>query len=127
MTAPVVTAENGITAKINLFNNAIGFGNSRARESDSDSSTGTQTVIFELFHGDIPVSIVAAALKVDTGTYSANFNVSDPAGYTVKAFVVSKYSNNITSLGLNLATVKTQLELDQAMMNANNNNNNRPE
>ncbi|MBW7453879.1 Ig-like domain-containing protein [Paenibacillus sepulcri] len=107
VTAPEVSALNGITAKINLFNNAY--------ENDS---IGNQTVVFELFNGSTPVSIVAANLKVNTGTYSANFNVNDAASnpnYTVKVFVVSKYSSEAAGLGLNLATVKTQLELDQAM------------
>ncbi|TXK80373.1 hemoblobin-interacting domain-containing protein [Paenibacillus sp. N3.4] len=115
MTAPVVTAENGITARINLFNHAKANGN-------NNGSIGTQAVVFELFNGSTPVSIVSSNLKVDTGTYSANFNVSDAAGYTVKAFVVSKYSADSTNIGLNLATVMTQLELDQAMMNADYNN-----
>ncbi len=118
MTAPVVTVENGITAKINLLNNAY------------NNSIGNQTVIFELFNGSSPVSIVASNLKIGTGTYSANFNVADAGtnmNYTVKAFVVSQYSNSSTNIGLNLATVKTQLELDQAMLNGNNNNNNNEE
>ncbi|MCL6602131.1 MAG: DUF1533 domain-containing protein [Paenibacillus sp.] len=116
ITAPVVSVDHGITAKINLFNNA------------NDSNTiGNQTVIFELFNGTTPVSIVAANLKVNTGTYSANFNVSDAAtnpNYTVKVFVVSKYSSDAMNLGLNLATVKTQLEIDQAMSNVGNENHN---
>ncbi|WP_079415609.1 hemoblobin-interacting domain-containing protein [Paenibacillus ferrarius] len=115
MTAPAVTAENGITAKINLVNNA-----------NKSSSNGNQTVIFELFNGSSPVSIVASNLKIGTGTYSANFNVADAGtntNYTVKAFVVSQYSNSSTNIGLNLATVKTQFELDQALLNGNNNNN----
>ncbi|ASA24942.1 hemoblobin-interacting domain-containing protein [Paenibacillus donghaensis] len=117
ITAPVVTAENGITAKINLFNNV---------DTDNNNySIGNQVVLFELFDGSTPVSIVAANLKLNTGTYSANFNVMDGAtnpNYTVRAYVVSKYSSDSTNLGLNLATVKTQLELDQA--NSSNDNNN---
>ncbi|CAH1222751.1 hypothetical protein PAECIP111892_05196 [Paenibacillus auburnensis] len=116
MTAPAVTVDNGISASINLFNNAY-----------RDYVMGNQTVIFELFDGSTPVSIVAANLKVNTGTYSASFNVSDAdtnPNYTVKAYVVSKYSSDYTNLGLNLATVKTQLELDQAILNAETNKNN---
>ncbi|KGE20154.1 DUF1533 domain-containing protein [Paenibacillus wynnii] len=116
ITTPVVSVDNGITAKINLFNNAYDNG-----------SIGNQTVLFELFDGTTPVSIVAANLKVNTGTYSANFNVSDAAtnpNYTVKVFVVSKYSSDSTNLGLNLATVKTQLEINQAMSNVGNDNHN---
>ncbi|WP_053371855.1 hemoblobin-interacting domain-containing protein [Paenibacillus sp. FJAT-27812] len=114
MTAPVVTTENGITAKINLLNHAY-----------QDEFTGNQTVVFELFNGTTPVSIVAANLKLGTGTYSANFNVSDAAtnpNYTVKAYVVSKYSSDPADVGLNLASVKTQSEFDLALMNMGNNN-----
>lgn len=116
ITAPVVTAENGITAKINLFN---------ATEQNNNHPTGYQVVVFELFNGSTPVSIVAAHLKLNTGTYSANFNVTDGAtnpNYTVKAYVVSKYNADPEDLGLNLATVKTQLELDQAIANSDDNN-----
>ncbi|KAI7264220.1 hypothetical protein KC345_g8901 [Hortaea werneckii] len=114
MTAPVVTGDNGITASIRLLNNAY-----------DDEVNGNQTIIFELFDGTSPVSIVAANLKVDTGTYSANFNVGDAAvnpNYTVKAYVVSRYGNDPVNLGLNLATVKTPPELDLAMLAANQNN-----
>ena len=114
MTAPAVTADNGITASIRLLNNAYG-----------DEVNGNQTILFELFDGTAPVSIVAANLKVDTGTYSANFNVGDAAvnpNYTVKAYVVSRYGNDTANLGLNLATVKTPLELDLAILAANQNN-----
>ncbi|MFD1910376.1 hemoblobin-interacting domain-containing protein [Paenibacillus rhizoplanae] len=77
MTAPVVTADNGITATIRLFNNAY-----------AEEVNGNQTILFELFDGNAPVSIVAANLKLSTGTYSANFNVSDVAvnpNYSVKS------------------------------------------
>ncbi|NOV02690.1 hemoblobin-interacting domain-containing protein [Paenibacillus planticolens] len=117
MTAPVVTAKNGITATINLVNNA----------RNNNSTIGNQSVVFELFNGLTPISIVAANLRVDTGTYSANFNVSDAAtnpNFKVKAYIVSKYSNDSTNLGVNLATVKTQLELDQAISKTESNNNN---
>lgn len=116
MTAPVVTADNGITATIRLFNNAY-----------AEEVNGNQTILFELFDGNAPVSIVAANLKLSTGTYSANFNVSDVAvnpNYSVKAYVVSRYGNDPANLGLNLATVKTPLELDLAILAANENNNN---
>jgi hypothetical protein len=116
MTAPAVTTENGITAKINLLNRAY-----------QDEFTGNQSVVFELFNGTTPVSIVEANLKLGTGTYSANFNVSDAAtnpNYTVKAYVVSKYSSDPADVGLNLASVKTQSEFELALMNLGNNNNN---
>ncbi len=113
MTAPVVTTENGITAKINLLNNA-----------DQTQYIGNQSVVFELFNGTTPVSIVAANLKLGTGVYSANFNVSDAAtnpNYTVKAYVVSKYSSDLADVGLNLASIKTQTEFDIALNERNNN------
>lgn len=119
MTAPVVTADHGITASLRLFNNAY-----------DDEVNGNQTIVFELFDGTAPVSIVAANLKLDTGTYSANFNVSDAAvnpNYTVKAYVVSRYGNDPANLGLNLATVKTPLELDLAILAASQNKNNNNE
>lgn len=114
MTAPVVTSDNGITATIRLFNNAY-----------DEEVNGNQIIIFELFSGTAPVSIVAANLKLNTGTYSANFNVGDAAvnpNYTVKAYVVSRYGNDPANLGLNLATVKTPLELDLAILAATQNN-----
>ncbi|WP_141503512.1 hemoblobin-interacting domain-containing protein [Paenibacillus luteus] len=113
MTAPVVTTENGITAKINLLNNAY-----------QNQYTGNQSVVFELFNGTTPVSIVAANLKLGTGVYSANFNVSDAAtnpNYTVKAYVVSKYGADLADIGLNFASIKTQTEFDIALNEKNNN------
>lgn len=112
MTAPVVRTENGITAQINLLSNAY-----------QNQYTGNQSVVFELFNGTTPVSIVAANLKLGTGVYSANFNVSDAAtnpNYTVKAYVVSKYGSDLADMGLNLASVKTQTEFDIALNAMNN-------
>ncbi|WP_138753950.1 hemoblobin-interacting domain-containing protein [Paenibacillus sinopodophylli] len=134
MTAPAVTPVNGITAKINVLarNNNNQSGNDYLLARDSNSNTnqsGNQSVVFQLFNGTTPVSIVAADLKVGTGTYSANFNVSDAAtnpNYTVKAYIVSKYSDDPTDVGLNLASVKTQSEFDQALLLSENNNNNNP-
>jgi len=106
MTAPVITTENGITAKINVLNTdfyGILYG-----------SMPTQSVIFQLMNGNTPVSIVAAAQKTTTGTYSATFNVSDAAtnpNYSVRAFIVSKYDTDYTSVGTNMATVVSQTEL----------------
>ncbi|WP_419875842.1 hemoblobin-interacting domain-containing protein [Candidatus Pristimantibacillus sp. PTI5] len=114
MTAPAVTKVNGITAKINVL--ARGYQN---------DTTGNQSVVFELFNGNTPVSIVAADLQVGTGVYSANFNVSDAAAnpnYTVKAYIVSHFSDDPADVGVNLATVKTQSEFDQALINENHNN-----
>ncbi|MGO4545130.1 hypothetical protein AB4Z29_10050 [Paenibacillus sp. 2TAB23] len=135
MTAPVVTPVNGITAKINVLArddaNQSNHSNPFSRDSNNNTNQrGNQTVVFQLFDGTTPVSIVAADLKVGTGTYSANFNVSDAAtnaNYTVKAYIVSKYSNDPADVGLNLATVKTQSEFDQALLLSENNNNNSPE
>ncbi|CAM4370506.1 hypothetical protein FHS16_002877 [Paenibacillus endophyticus] len=135
MTAPVVTPVNGITAKINVLArdhaNQSNHSNPLTRESNNNTNQrGNQSVVFQLFDGTTPVSIVAADLKVGTGTYSANFNVSDAAtnaNYTVKAYIVSKYSNDPADVGLNLATVKTQSEFDQALLLSENHNNNSPE
>ncbi|SDO16679.1 Protein of unknown function [Paenibacillus sp. yr247] len=109
MTAPVVTADNGITAKANILNNV--------------GTNGTQSVVFELMNGTTPVSIVASNLQVNTGTYTANFNVTDAAtnpNYTVRVFVVNKFNNDPTNVGLNLATEVTQTEYDQKLFNNNN-------
>ncbi|MFC5471341.1 hemoblobin-interacting domain-containing protein [Cohnella suwonensis] len=112
MTAPVVTAENGITAKVNILNYA-------------DTNAGTQSVVFELVNGTTPVSIVAANLEVNTGTYTANFNVTDAAtnpNYTVRAFMVNKYNNDLMDVGLSLATQVTQAEYDLKLLQQGNNN-----
>lgn len=103
MTAPVVAVENGITAKVNILNHY-------------NDSMGTQAVVFELMNGTTPVSIVASNLSISTGSYSANFNVADAAtnpNYTVKVFVVNHFNNDVANVGLNLATIKSQNEMDQ--------------
>ncbi|WP_438348758.1 hemoblobin-interacting domain-containing protein [Paenibacillus sp. FA6] len=118
MTAPVITTNNGLTAKINVFNAFLyNYG--------SYNSTGTQSVIFELMKGNTPVSIVEANLKVGTGTYSASFNVTDPTNkeYTVKAFLVNKFNNDFTSVGTNMATQATQTEMDLMLNNEYGNTN----
>ena len=109
MTTPDVVRGQGITATISLFNNVFG---------EESFKSGTQTVIFQLMDEDIPVSIISADFKVSTGTYTGHFNVADGMNpkYTVKAFVVSKNINDPNNLGLNLATVKTQEEIDQLIM-----------
>ncbi|MHA0856310.1 hemoblobin-interacting domain-containing protein [Paenibacillus sp. CMAA1364] len=107
MTAPVITTANGLTAKINIFNSfQYKYGNY--------DSIGTQSVIFQLMKDNTPVSIVEANLMLHTGTYSASFNVADPTNpaYTVKAFLVSKFNNDFTSVGVNLATKVTQTQMD---------------
>ncbi|OXM82575.1 Ig-like domain-containing protein [Paenibacillus rigui] len=109
MTTPVVTTDNGISATVNIFKN--------------NNSSGTQAVVFELMNGTTPVSIVASNLSISTGSYSANFNVADAAtnpNYTVKVFVVNQYNNDPTNVGLNLASIKTQSELDQLEYSNNN-------
>ncbi|WP_424767688.1 hemoblobin-interacting domain-containing protein [Paenibacillus sp. sgz302251] len=108
MTAPRITTENGITATIDVvdmdfYDDGYAF------------AEGTQSVVFQLMDGTTPVSIVTANLKVGTGTYSANFNVADAAtnpNYTVRAFIVTKFNADSTSIGVNLATQVTQSELD---------------
>lgn len=120
MTAPVLTTGNGITASINILNTYL-YNN---RSSDN---SGTQTVVFELMNGATPVSIVTANLKVGTGTYSANFNVADAATnpkYSVRAFIVTRFLTDGTSIGTNLSTQATQAELDYKQTQLNNNNNN---
>lgn len=129
MTAPSITKTSGITAKVFIYNLVYGNGNknnaSLLSSSESGGNTGTQAVVFELFDGNTPVSIAAAELAIGTGTYSANFNVTDAAtkNYTVKAFVVSSFDSDTLNLGLNLGTVKTQAEIDEAMIMSQNNNN----
>ncbi len=106
MTAPAVTKTNGVTAKVFIYNQA------------QSEEAGTQSVVFELFDGTTPVSIVSTELMVGTGTYTAKFNVSDAASkaYTVKAFIVSSFDSDTMDLGLSLGTVKTQAEIDEAML-----------
>jgi hypothetical protein len=104
MTAPVISTQGGILAKVNIL-----------RNDNIDTDYGsTQTVVFEMMNGLTPVSIVASELDVYTGTYSALFNVTDAAttNYTVKAFVVSKFNNDYTNVGLNMTTQVTQTEYD---------------
>lgn len=130
ITPPSITKTSGITAKVFIYNKAYGYNNDvyLLSSSKSGGNAGTQTVVFELFDGDTPVSIAAAELAVGTGTYSANFAVKDATtkNYTVKAFVVSSFDSDTLSLGLNLGTVKTQSEIDEAMMLSQYNNDNRP-
>lgn len=106
MTAPAVTKTNGIAAKVFIYNQA---------QSDN---AGTQSVVFELFDGTTPVGIASSELMVGTGTYTVKFNVSDAASkaYTVKAFLVSSFDSGTMDLGLSLGTVKTQAEIDEAML-----------
>jgi hypothetical protein len=105
MTAPVLTRQSGITASVNV-------------KKMYHYSTAS-TIIFQLLNGTTPVSIIALDSNLADGTYTANFNVTDATNpnYTVKAFIVSKYSNDPTNVGLNLATVITQNELDQVSNN----------
>lgn len=134
MTPPSITKTSGITAKVFIYNQAYGNSNSNnnyvnlLKSSESGGNTGTQAVVFELFDGNTPVSIAAAELAIGTGTYSANFSVNDAAtkNYTVKAFLVSSFDSDTLNLGLNLGTIKTQTEIDEAMMLSQYNNNNRP-
>ncbi len=135
VTTPTVTPENGITATIDLFNNTTPvYDNdednyrslSLSSSEGANTSTGTQTIIFELMNGNTPVSIAASTLKIGTGTYTANFNVvdTDTTSYSVRVYVVSSYSNDLDSVGVNLATVKTQSEIDLLIMSGTRNNDN---
>jgi hypothetical protein len=117
MSTPVITIENGITATMDLLSML------------SDYNNGTQVVVFELMNGNTPVSIVTSTLKVGTGKYSANFNVKDAAtnpDYRVKAFILDKYSTDLTSVGTNFGTVLPKLEFDFLKMLYENENENRP-
>ncbi|MFD2331047.1 hemoblobin-interacting domain-containing protein [Cohnella sp. GCM10020058] len=121
MTAPSISKKNGVTAEVFIYNRAYGSQNSSAfNVLSSSSNASAQDVVFELFDGDTPVSIVAAELAVGTGKYTAKFSVSDAAltskNYTVKAFIVSSFDGEMGNVGLNLGTVKTQLEIDEAMV-----------
>jgi hypothetical protein len=120
MTAPALTRTGGITASVNVMGMYDPY-----NEGNGPNYEGTNhnaTIIFQLLNGTIPVSIVALDSYLADGTYTANFNVTDATNpnYTVKAFIVSKYSNDPTNVGLNLATVITQNELDQVSNNRNN-------
>lgn len=104
MTAPKITKTSGITATIDVLN------------TDTYVSTPKQSVVFELMNGTTPVSIVAGTFNVQTGTYSASFQVSDAAtnpNYQVKAFIVSEWNADAASVGVNLATEVTQQEFDR--------------
>ncbi|WP_282938973.1 hemoblobin-interacting domain-containing protein [Paenibacillus sp. RC67] len=110
MTAPSVTTDNGITATVNILNHY-------------NNDSGTQAVVFELMNGATPVSIVASNLNIRNGAYSANFNVADAAtnpNYTVKVFVVNHFNNDSSNIGINLASIKTQDELDQIELEIDN-------
>ncbi|QGQ99619.1 hypothetical protein EHS13_34525 [Paenibacillus psychroresistens] len=113
MTAPALTRTSGITASVNVKNIYDpleiydGF--------EYDGSNRNATIIFQLMNGTTPVSIVSLDSFLADATYKANFNVADAANpnYTVNVFIVSKYSSDPANVGLNLATIKTQNELDQ--------------
>ncbi|MDG0811417.1 hypothetical protein [Cohnella rhizosphaerae] len=93
--------------------------------NSSNANVGSQAVVFELFDGTTPVSIATAELAIGTGTYTAKFNIGDKdsTNYTVKAFVVSSFDSDTGYMGLNLGTVKTQAEIDEAMIMPQNNYN----
>jgi hypothetical protein len=106
-TAPVISTQGGILATVNILRNNNIYINS--------SYGSTQTVVFELFNGDTPVSIIASESNVYTGNYSAQFNVPDAVtnhNYSVRAFVVNKFTNDYTNVGVNLTTEVTQDEFD---------------
>ncbi|ULO06501.1 hypothetical protein H1230_26385 [Paenibacillus sp. 19GGS1-52] len=108
MTPVVMDTASGITAKVKILQN---------------ESQGHLNVIFQLMNGATPVSIVAAESdNFYAGTFTANFNVADALtnpNYTVRAFVVSEYSNNPLSVGLNLASQITEAEYDLLQNNHN--------
>jgi hypothetical protein len=116
MTAPAITTTNGITATINVLHTVPYY--------NYDYDGGNQTVVFELMDGSTPVSIVSAELSVNTGTYAAKFNVTDAAtnpDYTVRAFIVSEFNTDSSSVGINLAKQVTKLELDLKRIELENN------
>lgn len=87
----------------------------------SHQSNGPLSVVFQLMNGQAAGSIVVGKYEFlgdeygDKGTFKANFNVSDFAtnpNYTVRAFIVSEYSNSLLSVGANLATQITEAEFD---------------
>lgn len=125
MTSPTVTKSGGITAKVFIYNNQSYNNNSLAMMNSSNANVGSQAVVFELFDGTTPVSIATAELAIGTGTYTAKFNIGDKdsTNYTVKAFVVSSFDSDTGYMGLNLGTVKTQAEIDEAMIMPQNNYN----
>lgn len=108
ITPVVMDTASGITAKVKILEN---------------ESEGHLHVIFQLMNGNTPVSIVAAESDYfSAGTFTANFNVADALSnpnYTVRAFVVSEYSNNPLSVGLNLASLITEAEYDLLQNNNN--------
>ncbi len=113
MTAPKVTKTSGITATIDVLNLDTYF---VMMSQMYGYPTPKQSVVFELMNGTTPVSIVAGTFSVQTGTYSANFQVADAAAnpnYRVKAFVVSEWNADAASVGVNLATEVTQQEFDR--------------
>jgi hypothetical protein len=115
MTAPIISQSGGITASIHALNVA-GYYNYY--------TIGTQSVVFQLMDGNTPVSIVAANSRIEAGTYTATFNVTDAAAknYTVRAFIVSKYNTDATNVGVNMATVVTQEQLDLKQLDLESNN-----
>jgi hypothetical protein len=111
MTAPVLSKAGVITAKIDVLS-FLDYYN-YYYDGGPLGSAGRQSIVFELLDGTTPVSIVAADLTVRSGTYAAQFHVPDAAtnpNYTVKAFIVSKFDTDVSSVGINLATVLTQAE-----------------
>ncbi len=102
ITPVIMDRTSGITAKVKI---------------GANQSNGNLHVIFQLMNGQTPVSIVAVEYDSfdDKGTFRANFNVADAAtnpNYSVRAFVVSEYSNSPSSVGVNLATPITDAEYD---------------
>lgn len=108
VTPTVFTRTNGITAQVAV--------------AQYHGTNGSATVIFQLKNGNIPVSIVAvSASYLNEGLYTANFNVPDPSNpnYKVHAYVVSEYSNDPASVGINLATELSQTDFDWWYWNEN--------
>lgn len=112
MTAPEITKTNGITATVNVLNTAPWISLMMKLEG---YPTSNQSIVFQLMNGSTPVSIVSANLNMDSGTYSAKFNVADAAtnpNYTVRVFIVTEFDVDSASVGINLATVVTKREFD---------------
>ncbi|WP_171633485.1 hemoblobin-interacting domain-containing protein [Paenibacillus plantarum] len=111
--APIeVVSSNGmVTASVNVAKNK--------------SKGGKLNVIFQLMKGATPINIAAPGsnnLKGE-GTYVASFSASDATAtnhlYTVRAFIISEYSNSPSSVGANLAKQLTAGEFD--LLGQNNN------
>ncbi|NMA65185.1 MAG: hypothetical protein GX957_02950, partial [Clostridiaceae bacterium] len=72
---------------------------------ETDTHSGTETIVFQLMNGYIPVSIIALEKDITTTEQAtAFFNVDPEAGdYTVEVYVFDKFDNSNQSAPLILA------------------------